>query len=201
MYNLFMSNTQKLELDPYYKNLEYISDFRKCLEFEDLRKAKVILEGAKIFDLKFYEGEFPNFEEISAIYEEFGYLEEAKEILLDVRKNSKNFYKRAYLNLYGINKKLGLDEENKQIILEARKQDENYFLTYGYKKLIEILMSEKNYKGALQILEMARKKQILNLGEDELINYHNLPEERKKSYFPDFEDYRLRIEILEKLKN
>jgi len=195
-----MTPTQKLELNPYYGNGEYLSDVFNSIESNNQSQAKKLLDDAKIFDAKFYNGEFPNFEEVSLMYQEVGNLKEAKNILLDAQKNSTVFYKRGYLDLIEINKKLGKEEENKKIILEAMSKERDSFLNYGYKKLIEILLEEKKYKSALKVLEAARRYQINQMDDFKLISFSSLPEIRKINYFPDMEDYSLRLQIEEKLR-
>jgi hypothetical protein len=195
-----MTPTKKLELDPYYSTREYLSDVFNNIDSNNLTRAKKLIEDAKIFDTKFYNDEFPNFEEVSLMYQEVGNLKEAKNILLDAQKNSTVFYKRGYLDLIEINKKLGKEEENKKIILEAMSKERDSFLNYGYKKLIEILIEEKKYKSALKVLEAARRYQINQMEDFKLIAFDNLPEIRKLNYFPDLEDYSLRLQIEEKLR-
>lgn len=195
-----MTPTKKLELDPYYSNREYLSEVFNNIELNNLSQAKKLIGDAKIFDSKYYNDEFPNFEEVSLMFLEVGNLKEAKNILLDAQKNSLVFYKRGYLDLIEINKKLGAEEENKKIILEAMSKERDSFLEYGYKKLIEILIKEKKYKSALKVLEAARRFQINQMEDFKLIAFNNLPEIRKLNFYPDIEDYNLKLKIEEKLR-
>lgn len=195
-----MTPTQKLELDPYFSTRKYLNDVLNYLEEGKLKEAEKIIEDAKNFDINYYQGEFPNYEEVALMHLETGNLKEAKRIFQDAQKNSPEFYKRAYLELININKKIGEEKENKKIILEAMNKDRDSFLNYGYKKLIEILVDEKKYQSALKVIEAARMFQISQMEDFRLISFNSLPEIRKINFFPDVEDYQLKIKIQEKLR-
>lgn len=195
-----MTPTTKLEKDPYFSTAEYLRDIYAHIQNNELSKAKKIINDAKLFDSKFYEGVFPNFDEVLTMLEETGNYQEAKNLILEIKENKQLFYDRHYLRLYELNKILGHKKENKPIILEAREYDEDYFLTYGYKKLIEILLEEGKYLSALKIIDTARLSKIKAMGIERLEEFKRQPKKVQQDFYPDLEDYYLKLEIQKKLR-
>jgi len=195
-----MTPTAKLEKDPYFSTAEYLRDIYAHIQNNELSKAKKIINDAKLFDPKFYEGVFPNFDEVLSMLEESGHFQEAKNLILEIKENKQLFYDRHYLRLYELNKILGHKKENKPIILEAREYDEDYFLRFGYKKLIEILLDEGKVLSALKIIEAARISKIKTMDKERLEEFNRLPKKVQQDFYPDLEDYYLKLEIQKKFR-
>jgi len=199
-----MSPTQKLEKDPYYSTGDYLIDIQDKLRDNDIDEASKIINEARLFDARYYEGDLPRYNEIATMFEELGNFQGAKEILLDVKSKSKDFFQRAYLDLYEINKKLGKEDENFALLKEASKENEEAFCEYGYKKLVEMLIERKEFAAALRTLEIAKEKQIQMLPKERKAEIESLSLERRNNFFPTVEDYHLSLvlkEVIARSKN
>jgi len=176
-----MSETKKLEtMDPYYSNGEYLSRIQELMDSGNVDEAMEVISNAKKYDSKYYEGEFPRFNTVYDIFMEAEDFENAKNTLLDVQNKTKDFYQRAYLDLYNVNKKLGEKAENELLLAQAKMENPTSFYEYGYLKLVEINMQKQEYQTALNVL-------------NEAINFRAKTNPNNPSTFED-------IQLLDKLK-
>lgn len=184
-----MTPTQKLEKDPYYSTGRYLVDIFENINTGNIDKAKRIIEDAKLFDLNYYIGVLPRYNEIVEIYLENNDINSARLVLIDAKnKNNQEFFKRGYLDLFEINKKIGKKDENVELLKEALRVNPDSFYEFGYKKLIEMLMEKEEYEKAREVLDRAR-------------NYSSKNVPSKNGKFSMLEDSVLYDQLSEKIRN